>query len=108
MEMGSMINTLMAGTNQPEAAVGMGATMCMWSDRHAGTIVKVTKCQIHVQRDKATRTDANCMSECQTYQYEADTNGAVTVFRKTKRGWRSRCGYALTVGCRREYYDYSF
>lgn len=107
-ETGSLMNHLFTGPGQIEPAVGMGATICCWTDRHAGTIVKVTRCQVHVQLDVATRTDSNGMSECQTYSYSPNPNGGVTVFRKTKRGWRSKNGYGLLIGSRREYYDYSF
>jgi hypothetical protein len=106
-ETGSVMNHLMTGGSQPEPAVGMGATICCWTDRHAATIVKVTRCQIHVQEDIATRIDNNGMSECQQYEYRPDPNGAVIVFRKTKRGWKSKSG-GLLIGTRRHYYDFSF
>ena len=106
-ETGSLMNHVMTGTNQPEPKVGDGATICMWSDRHAATIVKVTPCTVTVQEDKAIRTDNNGMSECQTYRYEADPDGALHVFRKTKNGWKCK-GVGLLIGTRRHYYDYSF
>lgn len=106
-ETGSLMNHLMAG-GRIEPAVGMGATILCWTDRHAATIVRVTRCQVHVQYDNAKRTDENGMSECQTYAYTPNPNGAVVVFRKTKRGWRSRCGNGLLVGERCHYHDFSF
>ncbi|HCC34091.1 MAG TPA: hypothetical protein DEQ02_00030 [Ruminococcaceae bacterium] len=36
------------------ARIGEGATVNYWSDRHAGTIIKLTKTTITIQRDKAT------------------------------------------------------
>jgi hypothetical protein len=106
---GSVMNHLMTTSAQVEPVVGMGATICCWTDRHAATIVKVTRCQIHVQKDNATRTDENGMSECQTYSYSPNPNAPVIIFRKTKRGgWRSACGNGLLVGHRRHYYDFSF
>lgn len=107
-ETGSLMNHVMTASTQPVPEVGMGATICCWSDRHAATIVKVTASQIHVQEDIATRTDENGMSECQTYSYQPNREAAVIVFRKTKRGWRSKCGTGLLIGTRRHYYDYSF
>ena len=107
-ETGSLTNHVLTGPGQAEPAVGMGATICCWTDRHAGTIVKVTPCQVHVQEDNAVRTDSNGMSECQTYAYEPNPNAPITVFRKTKRGWRSKCGRGLVIGKRMEFYDYSF
>jgi len=106
-ETGSLMNHVMTGNNQPEPKVGDGATICGWTDRHAATIIKVTRCTVTVQQDKATRIDNNGMSECQIYQYEADPKGSVHTFRKTKNGWKSK-GYGLLIGHRQEYYDYSF
>jgi hypothetical protein len=106
-ETGSVMNHLFTASAQPEPAVGMGATICCWTDRHAATIVKVTRCQIHVQADVAIRTDKNGASECQQYEYRRDPSSTVIVFRKTKRGWRSNQG-GLLIGVRRHYYDYSF
>lgn len=91
-----------------QPVVGMGVTILMWTDRHAGTVVKVTPTQIHVQRDKATRTDNNGYSENQTYSYQSDPRGEITIFRKTLRGWRSKDKSGLLIGARDEYYDYSF
>lgn len=106
-ETGSVVNHFMATAKQIEPAIGMGATICYWTDRRAATIVKVTRCQIHVQEDIARRVDTNGMSECQEYEYEPDPNGAVTIFRKTKRGWKGN-GAGLLIGSRQHYYDYSF
>ena len=105
---GLLQNRLMEASAQPEPKVGMGATVVMYSDRHAATIIKVTPCTVTVQRDKAKRTDQNGMSESQSYAYEPDPKGDVTVFRKTKRGWRGPMNRGLVIGDRDEYYDYSF
>lgn len=109
-ETGSMVNHLMSGINgSPVPQVGMGATILMWTDRHAATIVKVTPTQVHVQRDIAKRVDSNGMSEMQTYLYEADPTADVEIFRKTKNGYRKAGGgYSLRIGDRAEYHDYSF
>lgn len=108
-ETGSLINHVMSqshGATMPQ--VGMGATICGWSDRHAATIVKVTECQIYVQRDRVIRTDSNGMSESQHYDYAADPLAPVEIFRRTKRGWRNKGGRSLSIGHRSEFYDYSF
>lgn len=104
---GSGMNHFMTTARQLEPVVGMGATVCCWTDRHAGTIVKVTPCQIHLQYDTATRTDDNGMSESQSYDYEPNPNAPVVVFRKTKQGWKSQ-GKGLLIGFRQHYHDYSF
>lgn len=106
----SMTNYLLSGwVGAPEPQVGMGCTIIMWSDRKAGTIVKVTKTQVHVQEDIATRTDRNGMSESQEYEYTADPTASVQIFRKTKRGYRlAGGGNSLRIGDRSAYHDYSF
>jgi hypothetical protein len=107
-ETGSVINHLLAcSIGQPEAEVGMGATVCYWTDRHAATIVKVTKCTIHVQEDIATRTDDLGMGDSQSYSYSPDRSAPVIIFRKTKRGWKAG-GMSLLIGVRDHHYDYSF
>lgn len=105
-ETGSLVNYMMADGTQPQ--VGMGATILMWTDRKAGTIVKITPTQIHVQEDDAVRTDHNGMSESQTYSYSPNPHGTIHIFRKTKRGYRNKGGSALHIGEREKYYDYSF
>jgi len=96
-----------AGASKKQVQVGDAATVILWTDRYAGTVVKVTRCQIHVQRDIAVRQDDRGMSESQDYTYSPDLDGAVYIFRKTKRGYK--CGsFGLCVGHRDEYYDYSF
>lgn len=107
-ETGSLINHVMTTAGQfAMPKVGDGATICMWSDRQACTVIKVTRCTVTVQEDKAIRTDTNGMSECQTYRYEPDPDVATYVFRKTKNGWKSK-GLGLLIGVRCHYYDYSF
>ena len=105
-ETGSLTNWMMAGGVQPK--VGMGATVLCWTDRHAGTIVKITPTQIHIQEDTVKRTDRNGVSECQTYEYSSNPQGKIHVFRKTKTGYRNNAGNALCIGERDSYYDYSF
>jgi hypothetical protein len=107
-ETGSLVNHAMASSPEVEPQVGMGATMLMWTDRNAGTVVRVTPKTVYVQRDRATRTDSNGMSEHQEYAYEPDPAGAITVFRRTKRGWRSSSGEYLRIGRRETYRDFSF
>lgn len=107
-ETGSLMNHVMSRLATPTPEVGMGATILMWTDRHAATIVKVTPTQVHVQQDKATRVDKNGMSDSQDYTYEPNPEAPIQVFRKTKRGWRDRSGQGLGIGYRCEYYDFSF
>jgi hypothetical protein len=40
---GSVVNRIMEGQRYPEITVGMGATLCIWSDRSPATVVAVRK-----------------------------------------------------------------
>lgn len=98
---------------EPTVKVGDGATLLLYSDSHAGTVIKVSASgkTIHVQRDTATRTDSRGMSECQEYTYAPDPNGPVTVYRFSARsGWINRNASAsrCLVGLRRAYHDFTF
>lgn len=112
---------------QPEPVEGMGATILGWTDRHPGTIINVSQraggIVIYVREDKATRTDGNGRSECQSYSYEANSEGRLWTFRQTKTGaWEEVTvnqktgrfnkaeggGYGLRIGERDKYHDYSF
>lgn len=101
--------------NQPVPEVGIGATECCWSDRHAFTIVAViSDKEIIVQRDKAIRVDNNGESSDQDYKYEPDTEGQKIVVTRRKNGrWvtqkeLTKNGTKWRLGERDEYYDYSF
>ena len=108
-ETGSLINHIYGSQEEGTyREVGMGVTILHWTDREAGTIVKVTPKTIHVTEDKATRIDKNGMSESQEYTYETNPNAKPDIFRLTKRGWRNSAGNGLLIGIRRKYYDYSF
>lgn len=118
----SVTNWLMSGSAQPTPEVGMGATVLMWTDRKAGTIVSLEyfkggakKGQIKsftVREDVATRTDANGMSECQSYTYSPspEGEGCEWTFKMTKAGWRegNARGTAVGLGYRQTYHDFSF
>jgi hypothetical protein len=101
------MNKLMGDSNQPVPVVGMGATILAWTDRYAGTVVAVTPKSFTVREDTATRTDANGMSEVQSYDYTPNPNGRTWTFRMTKRGWSAK-GTGVALGFRRAYHDYSF
>lgn len=116
----SATNAIMAYSKQPAPRIGMGATILMWTDRHAGTIVGMTRHHkgapphsLSIQQDKAMRTDSNGMSESQDYAYAPDPSAAVEVFTLrangayVKRGESMR-GTRLVVGERDEYHDFSF
>ena len=110
---GSLVNSLMDGQGKaPE--VGDGATILMWSDRHAATITEITYFKsgqkkgqprtITVQQDKATRTDSYGMSDAQSYSYERNPNGSLKTFTAKRDGSFK----GLLIGHRDEHYDFSF
>lgn len=116
LQTGSLMNLLMSGPKgQPVPEVGMGATILGWTDRHACTIVEVSasKRSVKIQRDIATRTDDNGMSDSQSYSYEPDTEARVQEFTLRKNGAYVEKGASiresrLRLGERDEYYDFSF
>uniref|UniRef100_A0A6M3LRF4 Uncharacterized protein n=1 Tax=viral metagenome TaxID=1070528 RepID=A0A6M3LRF4_9ZZZZ len=120
-ETGSLVNHVLSGTKgAPTPEVGMGATILMWSDRRAATIVRVRLFQtgplkgkvrqVLVQEDKATRTDSNGQSDMQTYSYEPDTNAPIRVFtaNRNQDGVFRGAGGTLRIGSRNHYYDFGF
>jgi len=111
-ETGSLINHVMSQStgirDHANIKPGDGATMLGWTDRHAATVVKVTRTQVHVRRDKATRTDTNGQSEVQSWTFEPDPNAPVLIYRRRKDGSLKGAYGQLVVGHRDEYYDYSF
>lgn len=94
----------------PTPVVGMAATVCYLTDRHAATVVKVSASgsKVTVQEDTAKRTDANGMSEMQTYEYTANPQGTLHVFHRQGNGTYATRGTRLHLGDRRTYHDFSF
>lgn len=112
MQTGSVINMTMRDcTGLPSRPlIGDGATMLMWTDRHACTITHVSPSgkTLTVQEDRAIRVDDNGQSEMQTYRFERNYSGAIHHVRLCKDGrWRSK-GTPFAVGLRSEYRDPSF
>ena len=102
------INQIISESKQPDAKIGDPATILMWSDRHAATVIKVTPCTVTVQVDKAKRLDkGGPYTESQTYEYERNPNGQKIRFWRTQRGW-SADGMRLAIGHRNEYHDPHF
>lgn len=90
--------------------IGDGVTICYYTDREAGTIIKRTKNTITYQQDKAIRIDDNGMSDCQEYRYERDPNGKIEVYHwSNKYGcFRNSKNHLYVINGRHEYFDYSF
>lgn len=128
MRTGSLVNDIYAESpkGEPAPTVGLGVTMLLHSDRHAGTIARVFKigsaAAVEVTRDRTKRIDKNGMSECQEYEYTTDPGGARYVFKQLGGRWvemhkrnpsvnrwsRVSGGSYLALGIRREYYNFSF
>lgn len=109
MASGSLVNHLSGTPAGLVPEVGMGATQLCYTDRHAYTVIEVSKSgkTCKVQADKAIRTDNNGMSEMQSYTFERNPEGAIVTLRKTKKGWTHK-GQRFALGYRSEYHDYSF
>lgn len=104
------------------AKVGDGATVVLYTDRYAGTIIKVTPLSITVQRDTATLDPefkpewiiggfaAHCTNqEDQKYTYERDEHGETYTFRwSDKHQSYGRPGNLRAIKGRHEFYDYNF
>lgn len=117
-------NVSIAGTVTKLIVIGDGATMCSYTDRHAGTIVSYDEKHkiVGVQEDIAKRTDNYGMSDMQDYTYTPNPTGRleyfkfvskrnrwVEVIRNEMTGRYNLCpGHGLIIGVRDSYHDYSF
>lgn len=99
-------------SKQPvQPVVGMGATVLMYSDRYAATIVEVkSPSRIVIQADRAIRADKNGMCDSQSYNYEPNPQGRTwTVTRRRDGTWKVEyAGTPVRLDCRDEYFDYGF
>ncbi len=118
---GSLVNHIYSRTAGVEPEVGMGATICMWSDREAATIVEVGKNYLVTQVDEAVRVDNNGISESQTYVFTPNPNSYKQYWKKNKDGLykmahhnengrlvMSGASTHLHIGERAKFYDFSF
>jgi len=113
---GSAVNNIYGNASSPNPELGMGATILMWTDRIAATVVHVSRSgrEIDVREDHAVRTDDNGMSESQDYEYSRNPNGRVHTYtlrkngRWVRQGESMKGGQRLLLGQRRAYHDFSF
>jgi hypothetical protein len=128
-ETGSVINHLYSRMTkgQPDPEVGMGATVCYWSDRSAGTIVAVEKDKqgrwlIKVQGDSWKIVSGSEFNGSAEYEYSPNPEGGISTFRFENERWcelrvnhdsgrlnkvkGGGCG--LIIGRRDRYYDPHF
>jgi len=112
-------NSIMARMTKgaPEPEVGMGATIIMWSDRHAATIIEVARFKtgaragqvkaVTVQEDHAQRVDKNGMGDNQHYVYLPNPQGNTWTFKVRPNGSFGDKMWSLAIGFRDEHYDFS-
>lgn len=112
---GSLVNHVISLVKSPRPEVGMGATLLMWTDRKAYTVIGVSPSgkTLLAQRDKAIRTDSNGMSEAQSYRFEPDPAAEKETYTLRANGeWHrvgeSSKGATLVLGHRAAYHDFSF
>ena len=114
------INEILSGASETNRSqpptVGMGATQLYISDRHACTVIEVSRNgkRVVVQNDRETRTDRNGFSEIQTWEHERNPRGPTSAYTLRKGGrWvlegaSLRSGQQLLLGERMTYWDPSF
>ncbi len=101
------------------ADIGDGATVHLWSDAHAYTIVKRTPSTLTLRRCKCTPTftpeweiggfSAVCLNnDSQTWEYEEDENGEIIIAHWSKKFNRFRYDGMTVTPNRHEFYDYNF
>ena len=126
-ETGSLVNYVLSDENQPDAYVGMPATILGWTDRYPGTVIKLFKVGkssfMHIQADNFTaipKEDAQ-YGEHIDYTYSPNPNGSISTYRQNANGtwravrlnadtrrWIKSGGRGIYLGEREKYWDPSF
>lgn len=72
MEKGSLVNQIASNSKTKLPTLNEGATVYLWTDRHAYKVIEVSKDQksCKIQRFDPERVDDLGMSDCQSYKYE--------------------------------------
>ena len=105
---GSLQNRLLERTEDTKSIkVGDGATIIMYSDRCACTVIEVkSKCSAVIQRDKAVCTGGSYSNE---WELSRDKNGMKYEIYCRNGIWKTKEGKSrVIIGERMEYYDYEF
>ena len=117
MPYGGLMNRIKENEIPSKPEVGMGATLLMWSDRHAYTIHKVSENgkKLWASPDNAKLIAGTCQSENQTYEYSNDNQDDENMWhlftlRKDGRWHRGTTlqGSVLAIGYRNTYSDPTF
>lgn len=123
----SVINHLYARAviGQPEPKAGMGATILMWTDRHAATVFRVFKAGaaviVETRDDKEVVISGSSHDGSAEWGYKTNVRGSVRHFRRASNGtwqsvrkneetgrWIKTNGNGLRLGERDAYRDPSF
>lgn len=112
---GSLINRMLEEKfADGEVKVGMGATECCWTDRHAYEVIEVKdEKHITVRRLSWELEEGTDWTE-QKYVFRRNPDNPPIRLYKTPKGWRERLGRNLLgnnifiIGVAREYCDPSF
>ena len=121
---GSLVNYMQGNYgSRTVPAVGDGATILSWSDRHPATVIEVATDRqgrplVTVQEDNYKRTDKNGFSDMQEYEYSRNLEGSTSTWRlennswvgvyKGETGrWKKTHGH-IRMGEREKYHDHSF
>lgn len=116
---GSLVNRLLESHEaEAEPEVGFPATITHYSDRSPATVAKVVRAktgqragkvrEIHVREDAWKVISGSTYDGSAQYEYTEDPDAPITVYRHTKKGWRSAAGDGLTLGVRERYHDPHF
>lgn len=108
--MSQIWNHVTLGESFAKPEVGMGATMLLWTDRHAYTITRVSESgkTFWMKRDIATlEPGTSPWQGNQDYHYTRCEDSGETMVKFGKKGWKSG-GDKVLVGVRDEHYDPSF
>jgi len=104
-----------------EIAVGDGVTMCLYTDRHAYTVIARTAKTLTIRRDKATLNPCfkpeiipggfvgHCVNQDEqsyTYEENPDAMPEKCYWSEKRGGWQSH-GRRIIRG-RHEFFDYNF
>ena len=112
VQTGSFVNWMMSQGQTPPV-VGEGATVLLWTDRHAYFVDYVSEDgkEVVIERADCKRVDNLGMSDQQFYHYGRNINANKITLRFKYRKWRDKQTgqvYNIKFGYMDEYYDFSF
>ena len=118
---GSLVNTVISGTRQPEPEVGMEATVCHWSDRSPAKIGEVLRFKsgprkgevrgVRVRAMDAILVSGSAHDGSATYRYEDIEDAPLSKpYLRNERGQyqAARKESKLSIGRAEKYYDPHF